>query len=394
EEESNVQSKNTEMTDGASSSSSRLREEAIQVATIEAEMDEFRHNRERDRNLNLQVGEVQRAANLQELVRGESQRIGEENIQAIAAEKLSSMAAAKSQSTNSRAMEAAQSSSGINRLDESRQKSVTGDSLQGLNPQFPQRGQDRGSRYIDSRQGIVMGESQILQAQGHREGNQQYNPSIYSQICIDNSNKELEIYQQHQQFANTTSRNTSSRIIVGSIHNNQGAGHSSELLRKQGNNQGNPNITTSNSDRNVQETVRLNVEPVGIQNYQMNFPKISTNFDRNTKKNVVDRNDPTLANTDKTAKKDQAQEPAPYTVIQTYADRLRFNQSQKGVSLTEPEITTKQGLPAVLFVKDEVVKELASTYKYTLIGKFIYTMPRVELIRKNFILQTQLSGGV
>ena len=50
-EELNVQSNNKEMTDGASSSSSRLREEAIQVATIEAEMDEFRHNRERDRNL-------------------------------------------------------------------------------------------------------------------------------------------------------------------------------------------------------------------------------------------------------------------------------------------------------------------------------------------------------
>ena len=64
------------------------------------------------------------------------------------------------------------------------------------------------------------------------------------------------------------------------------------------------------------------------------------------------------------------------------------------INLSEPEITTKQGRPAVLFVKDEVVKELASTCKYTLIGKFIYTMPRVELIRKNFILQTQLSGGV
>ena len=89
------------------------------------------------------------------------------------------------------------------------------------------------------------------------------------------------------------------------------------------------------------------------------------------------------------------QEPAPYTIVQTYADRLRFNQSKKGVSITlsEPEITTKQGLPAALYVKDEIVKELASTCKFTLIGKFIYTMPKVELIRKNFILQTQLSGG-
>ena len=54
--------------------------------------------------------------------------------------------------------------------------------------------------------------------------------------------------------------------------------------------------------------------------------------------------------------------------------------------LTDPEITTKQELPAVLYVKDEVVKDLASTCKFTLIGKFIYTMSRVELIRNNIIL--------
>ncbi|TMX04713.1 hypothetical protein EJD97_005592, partial [Solanum chilense] len=96
------------------------------------------------------------------------------------------------------------------------------------------------------------------------------------------------------------------------------------------------------------------------------------------------------------SKKDHIPEPAPYTVIQTYADRLRYNQSKCGetIKLTEPEITTKQGLPAVLYVKEEVVKDLANTCKFTLIGKFIYTMPRIELIRKNFILQTQLSGGV
>ncbi|TMW80841.1 hypothetical protein EJD97_014515, partial [Solanum chilense] len=122
----------------------------------------------------------------------------------------------------------------------------------------------------------------------------------------------------------------------------------------------------------------------------------SSNFDRNINRNMVEKNDPPLVNSDKLHKKDQPQEPAPYTVIQTYADRLRFNQSKKDVSirLSDPEITTKQGLPAVLYVKDEVVKDLASTCKFTLIGKFIYTMPKVELIRKNFILQTQLSGGV
>ncbi|TMW95980.1 hypothetical protein EJD97_008101, partial [Solanum chilense] len=130
--------------------------------------------------------------------------------------------------------------------------------------------------------------------------------------------------------------------------------------------------------------------------YQSNFPKISTNFDRPSAKPPTGKTDQNIGNPNNFPKKDQMQEPVPYTVIQTYADRLRYNQSKIGVSikLTEPEITTKQGLPAVLYVKDEVVNDLASACKFTLIVKFVYTMPRVELIRKNFILQTQLSGGV
>lgn len=62
----------------------------------------------------------------------------------------------------------------------------------------------------------------------------------------------------------------------------------------------------------------------------MYYPKISSNFDRNINKNVADKNDLPIANIDKLDKKDQPNEPAPYTVIQTYAGRLRFNQSKKG----------------------------------------------------------------
>lgn len=129
--------------------------------------------------------------------------------------------------------------------------------------------------------------------------------------------------------------------------------------------------------------------------YHTNFPKISSNFDRQTQRGNNEKNDPPSGNTN-FPKSDQVPEPAPYTVIQTYADRLRHNQAKKGISikLTEPKITTKQGLPSVLYVKDEVIKDLAAACKYTLFGKFVYTMPKVELIRKNFILQTQLSGGV
>ncbi|TMW99760.1 hypothetical protein EJD97_001993, partial [Solanum chilense] len=208
-----------------------------------------------------------------------------------------------------------------------------------------------------------------------------------------NFNKDTEIHSQHQQqSANVNTRIPGSRTAVPP----QIAGNPSEPLIQQGKNQGNLPITntTSNYDGNLQDTGRMK-DSVRTQDYQTNFPKISCNFDRPSNRNRTDNTDPPLGNTDNLPKKDQAQEPAPYTVIQTYADRLRFNQSKKGVSinLSEPEITTKQGLPAVLYVKDEIVKDLASTCKFTLIGKFIYTMPRVELIRKNFIFQTQLSGG-
>lgn len=38
--------------------------------------------------------------------------------------------------------------------------------------------------------------------------------------------------------------------------------------------------------------------------------------------------------------------------------------------------------------------KVATSCEYTLIGNFTNTMLKLELIRKSFILQTQLSGGV
>ncbi|KAH0713921.1 hypothetical protein KY289_009880 [Solanum tuberosum] len=112
-------------------------------------------------------------------------------------------------------------------------------------------------------------------------------------------------------------------------------------------------------------------------------PKTNTN---NIRSDCSPVNPPNLPKTDPLAA------PAPYTVVQTYADRLRYNQAKCDVpiTLTAPEITTQQGLPAVLYVKEEVMRDLAAACKFTLIGKFSYTMPKLELIRKNFILQTQL----
>lgn len=79
-------------------------------------------------------------------------------------------------------------------------------------------------------------------------------------------------------------------------------------------------------------------------NYQTHFSKISTYFDQYVTKDASDRMEQNLVNVANFSKKDQTPDAAPYTVIQTYGDRLRFNQSKNEIHihLTETKITTKQ----------------------------------------------------
>ncbi|KAH0693465.1 hypothetical protein KY285_020562 [Solanum tuberosum] len=133
------------------------------------------------------------------------------------------------------------------------------------------------------------------------------------------------------------------------------------------------------------------------------YPKVSSNFDHqiSSQRNTIvpkpsqpnEKHDQHVTSANK---KEHIPEPAPYTVVQTCAARLRHNQSiiDNSVKLTTPEVTTKQGLPAVLFVKEEVLGPLAEVCKYTLIGKFTHTMPQVELIRKKFHSTDSVIGGV
>ncbi|KAG5631414.1 hypothetical protein H5410_003131, partial [Solanum commersonii] len=96
------------------------------------------------------------------------------------------------------------------------------------------------------------------------------------------------------------------------------------------------------------------------------------------------------------AKHDTMPEPAPFTIIQSFATRLRYNQSKNEtpIVLDSPIHTTRQGFPAVLLEKEDYNIKLAESCKHTLMGKFTNTMPKMEIIRKSFTLQTQLTGGV
>ncbi|TMW90214.1 hypothetical protein EJD97_016049, partial [Solanum chilense] len=97
---------------------------------------------------------------------------------------------------------------------------------------------------------------------------------------------------------------------------------------------------------------------------QHNFPKIFNNFTRTNN-----------------AKQDKASEPAPYTVVQSFAARLRYNQSKTEIPIVLNDLihTTRQGYPAVLLDEHDYYVKLAECCKYTLVGKFINTMPKMEL---------------
>ncbi|KAK4707181.1 hypothetical protein R3W88_033254 [Solanum pinnatisectum] len=143
---------------------------------------------------------------------------------------------------------------------------------------------------------------------------------------------------------------------------------------------------------------------IELNKYYNDFPKISSNFEKHiaaTLNSQQTSHAQQLTGTSKPKenqynKQEQNIEPAPYTVVQTLAARLRqiHSAQTQTIELVPPRHTTKQGQPAVIYDMDDFMNKLALDCKYTLIGKFSSTMPKVELIRKSFIMQTQLNEGV
>lgn len=48
----------------------------------------------------------------------------------------------------------------------------------------------------------------------------------------------------------------------------------------------------------------------------------------------------------------------------------------------------------MIFKRDDYIVRFADICKFTVVGKFSNTMPRMEVIRKGFIDQTELRGPV
>ncbi|KAK4733764.1 hypothetical protein R3W88_008025 [Solanum pinnatisectum] len=148
-----------------------------------------------------------------------------------------------------------------------------------------------------------------------------------------------------------------------------------------------------------------------LTEYQNNFPKISNNYaryDSNTLRNQKgenhvnnnvpqnNRKQPHSQQQGQVQKQETIPEPAPFTIVQSCAARLRYNQSKNEIPivLDSPLHTTRQGLRVVLLDENDYNVKLVESCNHTLVGKFTNTMPKMEIIRKSFTLQTQLTGGV
>ncbi|KAK6803127.1 hypothetical protein RDI58_000911 [Solanum bulbocastanum] len=132
--------------------------------------------------------------------------------------------------------------------------------------------------------------------------------------------------------------------------------------------------------------------------------KISSNFDMYRHSQQITTQNSPKHNQNKTpgnfsftkSTNTQIPNPSPPTVTQSLATRLKANQIKNAIpmDIIPPIISTKQGYPSITFHENDFMQKMSGRCKYTLVGKFTNAMPKMEIIRKSFIAQTDLTGGV
>lgn len=94
-------------------------------------------------------------------------------------------------------------------------------------------------------------------------------------------------------------------------------------------------------------------------------------------------------------KASHAPEPRPQSGSLSVYKALSSGRNEgKAHSNNSSKITTKQGLLAVVFKFDDYKVKLAQRCKFTLIGKFDNIMPKMEVIRRKFILKIELRDSI
>lgn len=123
-------------------------------------------------------------------------------------------------------------------------------------------------------------------------------------------------------------------------------------------------------------------------NFDVIHPQNSKDVPTSAKDNSKDKGGQNTLGNAKNSQ--QPSDPAPPTMVQSFATKLSMNQARTEVliSLSPPKITTKQGHPTVIFKKEDFMGKLADRCRFTLVGKFTNNMTRMEVIRRSFISQT------
>ncbi|KAG5585827.1 hypothetical protein H5410_046261 [Solanum commersonii] len=88
--------------------------------------------------------------------------------------------------------------------------------------------------------------------------------------------------------------------------------------------------------------------------------------------------------------------PPPPTTVPSWGNKFRARNSKNEpkIDLIPSSRSTKQGLQAVMYDRNEYMVNMVDSCKYTLIGKFYGPIPKMEAIRKKFVTQVELSGSV
>ncbi|KAK4707023.1 hypothetical protein R3W88_033410 [Solanum pinnatisectum] len=228
--------------------------------------------------------------------------------------------------------------------------------------------------------------------------------SANSQREIEAMNTKEDV-QQAGKYTNSNHKHSAINWSSGDSHKQVAANlqkvsslNDSEQRKRDYNVQG-PNNGTEKGMQSQQATNEGNTDH---NNYYKEFPKISSNFDRhksNDQKNQQTKPHHRLltrhSNEGQNNKQDQHIEPAPYTVVQTLAARLRQVHAAHAdpIELVAPRHTTKQGQPIVIYDMDDFMNKLAVDCKYNLIGKFSATMPK-QMNRKKCINTTTVKGTI
>uniref|UniRef100_M1DY84 Dual specificity protein kinase pyk2 n=1 Tax=Solanum tuberosum TaxID=4113 RepID=M1DY84_SOLTU len=191
----------------------------------------------------------------------------------------------------------------------------------------------------------------------------------------------------HSNLANTPNAGKS----VPNAYNQHDHNKSGNLLNSENQNEHEKGIHNVQADGNRQTVVNTNKGNITMDPIIPPPIKVSSNFDTyrpnhpkpnqfSPKKN---QNRPPFNNSGNKNINPQTPEPSPPTVVQSLATRLRANQAKSTthVIITPPVIASRQGRPSVTFYEEDFMIKMAERCKYTFVGKFINSMPKMEVIR-------------